>query len=234
MSSDLSEFELLLEHCFRDRSFLVRALTHRSHAHESKEDRDNETYEFLGDSVLGFVVGDELFHRFPTVDEGTLSKMKAFLVSARSLSKKAEALRMGEFVRLGIGEERSGGRVKKSLLANLYEAVIAAIYLDGGIDAARKFILRTFGPDLDQVTESDLLFHDYKTALQEAAQSRGWELPSYEVLSELGPDHSKTFVVAVDVGEMKAEGRASSKKEAQQRAARIALAELEASNGERR
>ena len=224
-SPDLNEFETLLEHSFRERDHLVRALTHRSHAHESREGHDNETYEFLGDSVLGFVVGDELFRRFPNADEGTLSKMKAFLVSARSLSRKAAALKMGEFVRLGIGEERSGGRVKKSLLANLYEAVVAAIYLDGGIEPARSFILRTFGPHLDEVTESDLLFHDYKTALQEVAQSRGWELPSYTVISEIGPDHSKTFVVAVEAGGIRAEGRATSKKEAQQRAARVALSE---------
>src|SRR5947208_684985 len=150
---------------------LTRALTHKSYSHEAKQEdvRDNETFEFLGDSVLGFVIGDLLFHRFPKEDEGALSKMKAYLVSATSLAAKARAYGMGEVIYLGVGEEKSGGRKKESLLANLYEAMIAAVYLDGGIDPAQQLIERSFKRDLETIDEEDLLFQDYKTALQELA-----------------------------------------------------------------
>ncbi|MGH9456335.1 MAG: ribonuclease III [Thermoanaerobaculia bacterium] len=223
---DLDEFEQRLGYTFRDREYLRRALTHKSFSHESKARNvaDNETYEFLGDSVLGFLVGDVLFHRFPTSDEGALSKMKAFLVSSTSLARKAKQLGMGHALLLGVGEERSGGRNKDSLLANLFEAVVAAVYLDGGIAAARDLIARTFESDLIDLNESDLLFHDYKTALQEIVQSLGQPLPDYAVVDEIGPDHDKRFIVEVALpGGARARGEGSSKKEAQQQAAREAL-----------
>lgn len=224
----LEQFEERLGYRFDDRSKLVRALTHRSYSHESPahEVSDNETLEFLGDTVLGFVIGDQIFRHFPTMREGELSKMKAYLVSSMSLAHKARDLRMGEVFLLGVGEERSGGRGKDSLLADMYEAVIAAIYLDGGIEAAREFILRTFKEDLDSISVDDLMFHDYKTALQEIAQGRGWSLPQYAVVEEIGPDHDKRFLVEVRVGERTARGVGTSKKEAQQQAARQALAEI--------
>jgi ribonuclease III len=223
---DLDQFEQQLGHRFGDRALLLRALTHRSYSHEAREQgvADNETLEFLGDAVLGFVIGDQIFRRFPELDEGSLSKMKAYLVSARSLAQKAQALEMGRVFLLGVGEERSGGRRKDSLLANLYEAVVAAVYLDGGIDAAADFILRTFEEDLSSISEDDLMFHDYKTALQEIAQGRGWPLPEYRVIDETGPDHDKRFVVEVRTGDCTARGTCTSKKEAQQQAAREALA----------
>jgi ribonuclease III len=223
---DLDQFEQQLGHRFGDRALLLRALTHRSYSHEAREQgvADNETLEFLGDAVLGFVIGDQIFRRFPELDEGSLSKMKAYLVSARSLAQKAQALEMGRVFLLGVGEERSGGRRKDSLLANLYEAVVAAVYLDGGIDAAADFILRTFEEDLSSISEDDLMFHDYKTALQEIAQGRGWPLPEYRVIDETGPDHDKRFVVEVRTGDCTARGTGTSKKEAQQQAAREALA----------
>jgi ribonuclease-3 len=222
---ELNGFEERIGYTFTDRDLLTRALTHKSYSHEAKGEyaRHNETFEFLGDSVLGFVIGDMLFRRFPELDEGALSKMKAYLVSAPSLSAKARDLGMGEVIRLGVGEEKTGGRRKDSLLANLFEAMIAAVYLDGGIDAARTLIAKTFGGDLEAIDQNDLLFHDFKTALQEVAQGRGWPLPEYSVVGETGPDHDKTFIVEVKIGSHVARGEGSSKKEAQQQAARHAL-----------
>lgn len=135
---------------------------------------------------------------------------------------------MGEVIRLGVGEEKTGGRNKDSLLANLYEAMIAAVYLDGGIDAARLLIERSFHANIEALTEDDLLFHDFKTALQELAQGRGLPLPEYRVVDEVGPDHDKTFVVEVKVGGQLSRGEGPSKKEAQQQAARHALREFDA------
>ena len=222
---DLSSFEERIGHRFARGDLLARALTHKSFAHESRQEdvRDNETFEFLGDSVVGFVIGDLLFNRFPEMDEGALSKIKAHLVSATSLAAKARAYSMGDVIRLGVGEEKSGGRRKDSLLANLFEAVIAAIYLDGGIEPARALIERSFGDDIARIDADDLLFHDYKTALQELAQGKGWPLPEYQVVDEVGPDHDKRFVVEVKVGRLITRGEGSSKKEAQQEAARHAL-----------
>lgn len=223
---DLDGFESRLGYRFANRDLLRRALTHKSYSHEAKERNvsDNETYEFLGDSVLGFLIGDILFHRFPAVDEGALSKMKAYLVSATSLSRKARAFGMGEALYLGVGEEKSGGRNKDSLLANLFEAVIAGIYLDGGVEPVRQIIERSFQEDFRDLDENDLLFHDYKTALQEVIQSMGYALPEYSVVDELGPDHDKRFIVEVNLpNRLTARGEGSSKKEAQQQAAREAL-----------
>jgi ribonuclease-3 len=222
---DLSEFENRIGYHFERREVLTRALTHKSYSHEAKagDVRDNETFEFLGDSVLGFVVGDILFHRFPAQDEGALSKMKAYLVSATSLAAKARLYGMGDVILLGVGEEKSGGRKKDSLLANLFEALIAAVYLDGGIVPARHLIERSFVHDFASLNEENLLFHDYKTALQELAQGRGLPLPDYVVVGENGPDHDKRFVVEVRVGNRTARGEGSSKKEAQQQAAKHAL-----------
>ena len=226
---DLDAFEQRLGYRFSNRDFLRRALTHKSYSHEAKSASvlDNETYEFLGDSVLGFLIGDILFQKFPAQNEGALSKMKAFLVSSTSLARKARDSGMGEVLYLGVGEEKSGGRNKDSLLANLFEAVIAGIYLDGGVEPVRKLIERTFESDLRELDENDLLFHDYKTALQEVVQSMGQPLPEYAVVQEVGPDHDKRFIVAVSLpGGLAARGEGSSKKEAQQQAAKEALAIL--------
>ena len=228
-----SEFEQRIGYTFRENDLLRRALTHKSYSHEAREldVRHNETFEFLGDSVLGFVIGDLLFRQFPQLEEGSLSKMKAFLVSAPSLAAKAREFGMGEAMLLGVGEEKTGGRKKDSLLANLFEAMIAAIYLDGGIDAARQLIERSFIGDIRRIDEQDLLFHDYKTALQELAQGKGLPLPEYSVVAEVGPDHDKKFVVEVRLGSLATRGEGSSKKEAQQQAARHALREFTARYG---
>jgi len=224
---DLHSFEGRVGYGFRQPEILQRALTHKSFSHESRgrDTLDNETFEFLGDSVLGFVIGDLLFHQFPHLDEGALSKMKAYLVSADSLARKARQYGMGEVLFLGVGEEKSGGRKKDSLLANLFEAMVAAVFLDGGVEAARALIVRSFAVDLAAIDSRDLKFHDYKTALQEVAQGSGLALPEYSVVEEIGPDHEKRFVVEVRVStEIITRGEGSSKKEAQQQAAKRALA----------
>ena len=228
LQRDLADFEQRIGYSFTTRDILTRALTHKSYSHEARQQeiRDNETFEFLGDSVLGFVIGDLLFRQFPDLDEGALSKIKAYLVSANSLAAKARQYGMGDVIYLGVGEEKSGGRKKESLLANLFEALIAGVYVDGGIDAARGFIERTFCKDLETIDVEDLLFQDYKTALQELAQGKGLPLPDYNVVGEVGPDHDKRFIVEVKIGSLVARGEGSSKKEAQQQAAKHALAEF--------
>ena len=225
----LTEFESRIGYTFQRRDLLTRAITHKSYSHEARQGdvRHNETFEFLGDSVLGFVIGDLLFRQFPALDEGALSKMKAYLVSAASLAKKAQRYGMGEVILLGVGEEKTGGRKKDSLLANLFEAMIAAVYLDGGIDPARGMIEQTFRDDIESIDHQDLLFRDYKTALQELAQGKGLPLPEYSVIGEVGPDHDKTFIVEVKIGSQIARGEGSSKKEAQQQAAKHALEEYD-------
>ena len=229
MQRDLSAFEERIGYHFQRRDLLTRALTHKSYSHEARQEniQDNETFEFLGDSVLGFVIGDMLFQRFPSLDEGALSKIKAYLVSAASLAVKARDFGMGEAIYLGVGEEKSGGRKKESLLANVFEAIIAAIYLDAGIEPARRLIESSFAGDLESIDAEDLLFQDYKTALQELAQGKGFQLPEYNVIEEVGPDHDKRFVVEVKVGNLVARGEGSSKKEAQQEAAKHALRDYE-------
>jgi ribonuclease-3 len=223
--TEFNDFEQRIGYTFQRPELLRRALTHKSYSHESKDFdvRHNETFEFLGDSVLGFVIGDALFAHFPDLDEGALSKMKAYLVSAPTLAAKARQYGMGDVILLGVGEEKTGGRKKDSLLANLFEAVVAGIYLDGGIEAVRRVIERAFQTEIRSIDQDDLLFQDYKTALQELAQGRGLPLPDYAVVGEVGPDHDKTFIVEVKVGSLTARGEGSSKKEAQQQAARHAM-----------
>ena len=224
---DLPEFESRIGYAFQRRDLLTRAITHKSYSHEARHEnvRHNETFEFLGDSVLGFVIGDMLFRHFPELDEGALSKMKAYLVSATSLAEKARRYGMGDVLMLGVGEEKTGGRKKDSLLANLFEAMIAGVYIDGGIEPARQLIEQSFTEDIGNIDRDDLLFQDYKTALQEMAQGQGLPLPDYSVVGEVGPDHDKTFIVEVKVGSLAARGEGSSKKEAQQEAAKHALDE---------
>ncbi len=214
---------------FRDPSLLERALTHRSFSNEQRELRspNNERLEFLGDTVLGFVVGDLIFRAFPALQEGALSKIKAHLVSATTLAAKGRELQLGRYLRMGAGEARSGGSEKLSLLADGFEAVVAAIYLDGGLSAAAAFVRRIFTPDVAGIDIGDLSFHDYKTALQETAQGLGLPLPEYRVVDEYGPDHEKCFVVEVFWdGESFAFGKGSSKREAQRKAAKEALKKL--------
>lgn len=225
--------EQRIEYRFRDPGLLEHALTHRSSVHEDVSGGvfDNESLEFLGDAVLGFVIADMLFHEFPQHNEGHKSKLKAWLVSENSLAQLASEMGLGEFLILGRGEEKSGGRRKSALLADGFEALIAAIYLDGGVDAARDFIGRRFQPlvrEARQTTEDSGYMSDYKSALQERLQSEERGLPDYRLVGETGPPHRKRFEVEVwieGVPAARADGR--SKKRAEQEAARLALEQLD-------
>lgn len=215
---------------FRDRGLLEHALTHKSRAAEDLSGgvSDNESLEFLGDAVLGLVVADTLFHRFPASTEGHKSKVKAAVVSTASLARHAERIGIGEHLLLGRGEEKTGGRTKPALLADTFEALIAAIYLDGGLEAARGFLLRELDGAIAAGAVQAVVGHDYKSALQERLQAVGRSLPEYVVTGEAGPDHQKAFKVDVVVGGQvlgRAVGRA--KKQAEQEAARLALTALD-------
>jgi ribonuclease-3 len=226
------EFDALqraIDYRFRDRGLLEHAMTHTSRANEDVSGGvvDNESLEFLGDAVLGFIVADLLFHEFPSSSEGQKSKIKAALVSMATLAKQAERLGLGEHLLLGRGEEKTGGRRKQALLADTYEALIAAIYLDGGIEQARAFVARELAPVVADVRARGVAGYDHKSALQEYLQSREQPLPEYRLAAALGPDHQKLFKVQVAVrGETLAEGSGPSKKEAEQEAARLALERL--------
>jgi len=215
---------------FRDRGLLEHAMTHTSRANEDVSGgvHDNESMEFLGDAVVGFVIADVLFREFPDFDEGEKSKTKAALVSTTTLARQAERLNLGEHLLLGRGEEKTGGRRKQALLADGYEALIAAIYLDGGIEHVRAFIVREFAPLLSEVQQHGIAgSQDYKSALQELLQARDLPLPEYRLVGTMGPDHRKLFQVEVVVnGEALAESTGPSKKEAEQDAARAALDKL--------
>lgn len=225
----VAAFQQQLGYAFRSLDLLERALTHKSFTNENREFRspNNERLEFLGDAVLGFVVGEMIYRSFPSLQEGALSKIKAHLVSATMLSGKARALGIGRYLRMGAGEARSGGAEKPSLLADAFEAVVAAIYLDGGLGATEALLRRVFGPEISGIDIGDLSFHDYKTTLQETAQSLGLPLPDYRVIEESGPDHEKAFVVELAWdGEPFAQGTGPSKREAQRKAAKEALKKL--------
>ena len=229
LRNEFSALEHRVGYTFRDPGLLEHALTHTSRANEDVSGGvfDNESLEFLGDAVLGFAIADMLFRRFPERDEGWKSKMKAMLVSTASLARLADRLDLGEHLLLGRGEEKTGGRRKQALLADGYEALIAAIYLDGGVEQATSFIAKQFDRLIDEARTPSAAFHDFKSALQERVQSAGNPLPEYAVIAESGPDHHKTFQVQVRVGgKALAEAGGRSKKEAEQEAARLALERL--------
>src|SRR6266508_2010951 len=199
------EFEGLqrrINYRFKDRGLLEHALTHKSRAAEDASGgvADNESLEFLGDAVLGLVVADALFRQYPTYDEGQKSKIKASVVSTQALARQAEEIRLGDHLILGRGEEKTGGRFKQALLADAYEALIAAIYLDGGVDAAAAFLTRELQEAIELGASQTIVGQDYKSALQERLQALGRPLPEYRVAGEAGPDHRKIFSIEVVVG----------------------------------
>jgi ribonuclease-3 len=230
------EFDALqhgIDYRFRDRGLLEHAMTHTSRANEDVSGGvvDNESLEFLGDAVLGFVIADMLFKEFPEFNEGEKSKIKASLVSTTTLARQAERLTLGDHLLLGRGEEKTGGRRKQALLADGYEALIAAIYLDGGIEQARAFIAREFGPIISEIRRLGPIAQDHKSALQEFLQSRDQPLPEYRLTGTIGPDHRKLFQVEVIVRDQTlAEAMGPSKKEAEQEAAKLALEKLRIEN----
>jgi ribonuclease III len=232
MAADLGILEAAMGHVFRDRELLQRALTHKSRIHERPDEipstGDNEQLEFLGDAILGFVVSACLVRRFASAPEGRLSKLKAHLVSATRLYEVAQTLALGDFLFLGRGEEMSGGRAKKALLADALEALIAAMYLDGGLETARTFIeTHVVGSFAVAEGSVDGAVADYKSALQEMAQVLKLPPPRYFIVGEEGPEHSKTFTVEVRVGKQWAgQAQGLSKKAAGQKAAEGILQQL--------
>lgn len=234
MSSDLAVLEAALGYEFRNRESLLRALTHKSHAYERASAgngcADNEQFEFLGDAVLGFVVSDALLQLFPSFSEGQLTKLRAQLVSETHLHRVAQALALGQFLRLGRGEEMSGGRAKKALLADAVEAIIAAAYLDGGLAAARGIIERHVIGEAEALDPAVSGLSDYKSALQHVAQSLGLPQPRYTIVRSDGPEHAKTFTVEARVGpRWVSHADGPSKKTASQRAARLILESIDSS-----
>jgi ribonuclease III len=225
------DLENLLGYKFRNQDLLSQALTHRSFVNEHEEEnlRNNESLEFLGDAVLGFVISSRIFQHYPELTEGELSKIKAYLVSAANLVRFAEGIHLGDFIRLSRGEEKTGGRTKRAIMVDAYEAIIGGIYLDGGVDAASEFVGRQIDAFLDGLDLKQLTYGDFKSALQEHLHNLGRPEPVYRVVDEIGPDHRKTFVVQVIIrGEVVAESSGRTKKEAQQAAARLALEDLNA------
>ena len=214
--------ESIIGYTFKNPELLETALTHTSYANESRAPvKHNERLEFLGDSVLQIVSADYLFHAYADRPEGDLTRIRASLVSEGALFQFAQEIHLGEYLRLGRGEERCGGRTRPSVVSDAFEAVIAALYLDGGMDVARNFILPF-------ITEGKTAEDDYKTRLQEVVQQDPSAVLKYEVTGETGPDHNKQFTVCVwRNGELLAEGRGRSKKAAEQHAAKVALEKLQ-------
>ena len=216
---DLSPLEAALGHVFEDRDLLVRALIHSS-AREETGRQDNQTLEFLGDAVLGLAISDIASVAHPHLDEGALTRLRASLVNAASLAEVARQLSLGGWLRLGRGEERSGGRDKERILAACYEAIVGAAFRDGGYAAARSMVARHF----DDAIVSGKPPSDFKTALQELAQQRGEGTPTYRLVQERGPAHDRRFAVEVILRDRAlAGGTGSSRKEAEQEAARKAI-----------
>ncbi|HXP78755.1 MAG TPA: ribonuclease III [Verrucomicrobiae bacterium] len=228
--TEIAELESLLGHQFRDPRWLHQALMHSSRIPERAEcdpAESNEKLEFLGDAVLELIVSEELVREFPDWSEGQLSKSRARLVNATAISLSAQRLGVGKYLLLGRGEEKTGGRTKPALLADAYEALIAAIYLDGGLEAARGFVRRSLVEGTISVEAERLGHTDHKSALQEFLQSRGMTPGAYHVIAETGPDHQKTFRVEVRIGgQVTAIGCGRTKKEAEQSAAIAALIQL--------
>lgn len=222
-------FEKKIRYRFTDSELLKIALTHRSFAYESQEEdlTDNEIFEFLGDSVLGLVVADFLVASYPGVSEGVLSKLKSTAASTSSLSLFAKNIKLDKFILLGKGEEKSGGRKKRTILAGAYEALIAAVYLDGGFHDARRFIMGQLKPFFRKIDADKFFINNYKSALQEYFQKESLPAPHYKTVTAKGPDHKKQFTVEVFLKKNSlAKATGSSKKEAEQKAAQKALKSL--------
>lgn len=233
MDDELHKLEARLEIDITDHSLLQRALTHRSFLNESQEEglEDNERLEFLGDAVLDFVVGAYLYERFPNMDEGELTALRAALVRTRTLAGFARQLDLGRGLRLGLGEAGSGGRDRTPTLCAAFEAVVGAVYLDQGLNAVQKLMARLMEPALQEILEKSL-HKDAKSEFQVWAQGERNITPSYQVVGEEGPDHAKTFTVRVLLGaEVWGEGQGRSKQAAAQAAAADAIARVEQQAG---
>lgn len=228
---DTKALESALDYRFKQPERIYEALRHRSFVNEQPEEDlvDNERLEFLGDAVLSLVVSHVLMERFPEMTEGDLSRTRAGLISEPQLAKLARSVELGSLIQLGKGENLSGGRDKSSILSDTFEAVVAAIYLDGGFQAVFDVITRRFRSMFDGIQSRDV-YGDHKSRLQELAQTRHKTVPRYQVVEESGPDHDKTFCVELTLNGIRARGTGKSKKLAEQDAARKAL-ELLTDNG---
>jgi ribonuclease-3 len=230
----LAALEHRLGETFVDRERPLVALTHRSYVHEGRpgETQDNERLEFLGDAVVDLAISHRLMERFPGLSEGELSKLRAVLVNEDALARVSQSIPLGDLLRLGRGEEQTGGRTRPSVLANALEAVVAVIYLDHGLPGIFRFLDRYFEPGLAEAAAGTTPL-DYKTIVQELAQARHKVTPRYRVIGQSGPDHQRIFAVEVSVaGTVLGEGRGRSKKEAEQDAARQAHPKLLAPEGD--
>lgn len=220
--NSIKDFENILGYNFKDKYLLSTALTHSSYANESGKSCDNyERLEFLGDSILGFITSEYIFKKFRNLHEGKLTRLRASLVCEKTLSMFAKKLNIGNFIRLSHGEERTGGRNRISILADAFESIIAAIFLDGGIDPAREMVLKFVSHEFDGVYE---IIRDYKSEIQEVLQSSKKKEIKYNLINETGPDHNKTFTIEIEIGGViSGVGIAGSKKKAEQLAAKQAL-----------
>lgn len=216
--------ESKLGYTFKDRHLMALAFVHRSHVNEHKEVLNhNERLEFLGDSVLGMLIADYLYRYLPSTPEGELSVLRSRLVEASSCYSYIQKQELGQYLLLGKGERMNDGRGRESILADLFEAIIGAIYLDGGLEAAKRFLFKNFSTEIDAILKNPV--QNYKALLQDFCQKKYQQTPIYKVVSEEGPDHSKIFKISVHINEeMLGVGQGSSKKEAQQNAAADALA----------
>ncbi|WP_343343412.1 ribonuclease III [Terrisporobacter petrolearius] len=220
---NISKFEEIIDYTFEDKSYILEALTHSSYSNENKNYKFNERLEFLGDSVLSIVISDYLFKKEKDLPEGELTKLRANIVCEESLSEVGGQIHLGEHLLLGKGEEATGGRDRISIIADALEAVIAAIYLDGGLEQASRFIFKFMEEIIENSIEGKI-FRDYKTYLQEVLQSKGEQNIWYKLLEEKGPDHNKRFVMEVGINDkVLGVGEGKSKKDAEQVAAKSAL-----------
>ena len=225
MFTDFKLLEETIGYVFENKELLNVALTHSSYVNDHKISRtmDYERMEFLGDAVLQLVTSEFLYINYPTKEEGNMTKMRAGMVCEKSLAITAKEIKLGKFIRLGFGEEKSGGRNRESIIADVVESIIGAIYLDGGLEKAKQFIHKFVLVDFEQKS----MFYDCKSTLQELVQKNGNHHLEYEILSQSGPDHDKTFdVAAVLDGKVIGKGSGRSKKEAQQNAAYAAILDI--------
>lgn len=218
---DIRQLEEELGYSFCDKTLLKNAVTHSSYIKgHGDEEQSNERLEFLGDAFFDAIIGEELYKIFPQKEEGFLSRVRASLVCEKSLAKAARMHNIGNYILLGNGEEKSGGRNRESILADTMEAIIGAIHLDGGFEAARKWVLEIFGDAIADAVKGKYIITDYKTALQEKLQHEGITDIRYKLIREIGPDHDKTFEVQLVVnGVPETTGMGKSKKQAEQHAA---------------
>lgn len=218
MNQNFKDLQVKIDYTFKDENKLVKALTHRSYINEHRDEnlQSNETYEFLGDSILEFWISDKLFRQFPQFNEGDLTNLRSLIVCTQNLSLIASNINLGNFIMLSKGEERHGGRTNQSILADTFEAILGSIYLDDGIVPAFKFLDKTLTESISKLS-SKQIYKDPKSLFQEIAQSKRGITPKYQTVSESGPDHQKNFEVAVYVGEeLVATGCGNSKQKAEE------------------